>query len=199
LLIFLGGGVSGIFLASPPIDFATHDTYFVVAHFHQVIFALVFGAFSAIYYWHPKAFGRMLRDDIGKVGFWFMFVGVFVMLIPMYLVGLKGMPRRIAEYAATTGWTDLNRVATAGSVLVFIGVAIFLVNVVVSWRKPVFCGANPWDANSLEWATSSPPPHHNFDSIPPIRSERPVWDANHPDHTTRGHGAKQPVAATSEV
>jgi cytochrome c oxidase subunit 1 len=188
LLLFLGGGVTGIFLASPPIDFATHDTYFVVAHFHQVIFALVFGAFSAIYYWHPKFFGRMLRDGLGKISFWLMIVGSFVMLTPMYLVGLRGMPRRIAEYAATDGWTFENRLVTIGSLMIFVGVAVTLVNLVVSWRKPVFCGANPWDANSLEWATSSPPPHHNFDSIPPIRSERPVWDANHPDFTTHDHG-----------
>jgi cytochrome c oxidase subunit 1 len=193
LLLFLGGGVTGIFLASPPIDFATHDTYFVVAHFHQVIFALVFGAFSAIYYWHPKFFGRMLRDGLGKISFWLMLVGSFVMLTPMYLVGLRGMPRRIAEYAATDGWTFLNRVATVGSFMIFIGVAVTLVNIVVSWRKPEFCGGNPWDANSLEWATSSPPPHHNFDSIPPIRSERPVWDANHPDFTTHSHGPAAPA------
>ena len=183
LLLFLGGGVTGIFLASPPIDFATHDTYFVVAHFHQVIFALMFGAFSAIYYWHPKFFGRMLRDGLGKISFWLMLVGSFVMLTPMYLVGLKGMPRRVAVYAATDGWTFLNRLTTLGALMIFVGVAVTLVNLVVSWRKPEFCGGNPWDANSLEWATSSPPPHHNFDSIPPIRSERPVWDANHP--TTR--------------
>jgi cytochrome c oxidase subunit 1 len=199
LLLFLGGGVTGIFLASPPIDFATHDTYFVVAHFHQVIFALVFGAFSGIYYWYPKAFGRMLRDGIGRVSFWLMIVGSFVMLTPMYLVGLRGMPRRIAEYAATTGWTDLNRVASLGSYMIFIGVALTCYNLVISWRKPIPCGANPWDANSLEWATSSPPPHHNFDSIPPIRSERPVWDANHPDLTTRGHGATSPTRVESEV
>src|SRR5665213_237968 len=193
LLLFLGGGVTGIFLASPPIDFATHDTYFVVAHFHQVIFALVFGAFSAIYYWHPKFFGRMLRDGLGKISFWLMIVGSFVMLTPMYLVGLRGMPRRIAEYAATDGWTFENRLVTIGSLMIFVGVAVTLVNLVVSWRKPVFCGANPWDANSLEWATSSPPPHHNFDSIPPIRSERPVWDANHPDFTTHNHGPAAPA------
>jgi cytochrome c oxidase subunit I len=199
LLLFLGGGVTGIFLASPPIDFATHDTYFVVAHFHQVIFALVFGAFSAIYYWHPKFFGRMLRDGLGKVSFWLMLVGSFVMLTPMYLVGLRGMPRRIAEYAATDGWTFLNRIATLGSLMIFVGVAVTLLNLVVSWRKPEFCGANPWDANSLEWATSSPPPHHNFDSIPPIRSERPVWDANHPDFTTHDHDARRAAPAEHEV
>jgi cytochrome c oxidase subunit 1 len=191
LIIFLGGGVSGIFLASPPIDFATHDTYFVVAHFHEVVISLVFAAFAAIYYWHPKMTGRLLSEKIGKASCGLMFVGSFLMLIPMYLVGLKGMPRRIAEYAATTGWTDLNTAATYGALLIFVGVALFAVNVYVSWRKPVVAGPNPWDANSLEWATSSPPPHHNFDSIPPIRSERPLWDFNHPGHEAIGpHSAR---------
>ena len=191
LVVFLFGGVTGIFLASPPVDFATHDTYFVVAHFHEVLFGTaVFAGFSGIYYWYPKITGRMMREGLGKASFWFMFVGFWVTFLPQYLVGLRGMPRRIAEYSASTGWTSLNRISTVGAYLLFTSVAIMVVNLVVSWRKPVFCGANPWDANSLEWATSSPPPHHNFDSIPPIRSERPVWDANHPDFTTHDHGLK---------
>jgi cytochrome c oxidase subunit I len=184
LIVFLGGGVSGIFLASPPIDFATHDTYFVVAHFHEVVLALVFAAFASIYYWHPKMTGRLLRESLGKVSFWFLLVGSVVMLIPMYLVGLAGMPRRIAEYSASTGWAGLNGASTAGALLIFVSVAIFAVNVLVSWQHPVFAGSNPWDGHTLEWATSSPPPHHNFNAIPVIRSERPVWDANHPDSVT---------------
>jgi cytochrome c oxidase subunit I len=188
LLLFLGGGVSGIFLASPPIDFATHDTYFVVAHFHEVVFALVFGAFTAFYYWFPKATGLMLNERIGKIGFAAMFAGTWVFLVPMYFVGLHGMPRRIAEYPSSTGWEPYNLVTTIGSFMIFAGVACFVVNLVYSWRNPVVAGDNPWDANSLEWATSSPPPHHNFLSIPPVRSERPVWDANHPDHVAIGHG-----------
>ena len=184
LIVFLFGGVTGIFLASPPIDFATHDTYFVVAHFHEVLFgSAVFGGFAGFYYWYPKMFGRMLRESLGKASFWFMFVGFWVTFMPQYLLGLHGMPRRIAEYSASTGWTTLNRISTVGAYLLFVAVAIMLVNVYVSWRRPIQASANPWDGHTLEWATSSPPPHHNFYRLPPIRSERPVWDYNHPEHT----------------
>ncbi len=186
LVVFLFGGVTGIFLASPPIDFATHDTYFVVAHFHEVLFgSAVFGGFAGLYYWYPKMFGRMLRESLGKASFWFMFVGFWVTFLPQYLLGLHGMPRRIAEYSASTGWTSLNRVSTVGAYLLFVAVAIMVVNAYVSWRRPIQAPANPWDGHTLEWATSSPPPHHNFYRLPPIRSERPLWDFNHPEHTTR--------------
>ncbi|MGO9196230.1 MAG: cbb3-type cytochrome c oxidase subunit I [Acidimicrobiales bacterium] len=184
LAVFLGGGVTGIFLASPPVDFAMHDTYFVVGHFHEVVFALVLGAFAGIHYWFPKVTGRMLRERLAKTTFWFMFVGAWGTLIPMYLLGLRGMPRRIAEYTASSGWGTLNRVATLSSYLFSIAVVVFVVNVVVSLRRPVLAGDNPWDAQTLEWATSSPPPHHNFYWIPPVRSPRPLWDSNHPEHST---------------
>jgi cytochrome c oxidase subunit 1 len=185
LIVFLFGGVTGIFLASPPIDFATHDTYFVVAHFHEVLFgSAVFGGFSGLIYWYPKMTGRMMRVGLGKLSFWLMFVGFWVTFMPQYLLGLHGMPRRIAEYAASTGWTSLNRISTAGAYMLFTSVAVMLVNFYVSWRRPILAGDNPWDAATLEWATTSPPPHHNFTSIPPIRSERPLWDFNHPEHTT---------------
>ncbi len=183
LIVFLFGGVTGIFLASPPIDFATHDTYFVVAHFHEVLFgSAVFAGFAGIYYWYPKMTGRMLRESLAKTSFWFMFVGFWVTFLPQYLLGLHGMPRRIPVYSASTGWGTLNSISTGGSYLLFISVAVMCVNFYVSWRRPVLATANPWDGHTLEWATSSPPPHHNFTAIPPIRSERPVWDANHPEH-----------------
>jgi cytochrome c oxidase subunit 1 len=187
LVVFLFGGVTGIILASPPLDFATHDTYFVVAHFHEVVFALVFGAFAGIFYWHPKMTGRFLHEGLGKTSFWLMFAGSWVILLPMYLVGLHGMPRRIAEYSSSTGWLSLNRAITLGAYLFGIGVAVFAVNVVWSWLRPMPAGDNPWDGHTLEWATTSPPPHHNFFTIPRIRSERPVWDANHPEHPHVGH------------
>ena len=133
-----------------------------------------------LYYWYPKFTGRMTREGLGKASFWFMFVGFWVTFVPQYLLGLHGMPRRIAEYSASNGWTFLNRLSTGGAYLLFISVALTLVNMWVSWRKPVSAGDNPWDAQTLEWATSSPPPHHNFAWIPPIRSERPLWDFNHP-------------------
>ncbi|MGO8875308.1 MAG: cytochrome c oxidase subunit I [Acidimicrobiales bacterium] len=191
LVVFLFGGVTGILLASPPIDFAVHDTYFVVAHFHEVLFgSAVFGGFAGLYFWYPKFTGRMTREGLGKASFWFMFVGFWITFVPQYILGLHGMPRRVAEYGQGTGWQFLNRISTGGAYLLFISVALTLVNFWVSWRQPVAAGDNPWDAHTLEWGTSSPPPHHNFYWIPPIRSERPVWDYNHPDHTTLdGHGA----------
>jgi len=192
LVTFLLGGVSGILLASPPVDFATHDTYFVVAHFHSVVMSLVMAAFAGFFFWYPKMTGRMLREGLGKATFWLMLVGANVTFLPQYLLGLKGMPRRIAEYAASDGFTTLNRISSAGSVLLFLSVAIFLVNVVVSWWKPIPAGDNPWDASSLEWATSSPPPHHNFLKIPPIRSQRPVWDYNHPEDRIIEHAKARP-------
>ncbi|MFZ0171568.1 MAG: cytochrome c oxidase subunit I [Acidimicrobiales bacterium] len=197
LIVFLFGGVTGILLASPPLDFAVHDTYFVVAHFHEVLFgSAVFGGFAGLYYWYPKFTGRMTREVLGKASFWFMFVGFWITFVPQYILGLHGMPRRVAEYGAGTGWTFLNRVSTGGAYLLFISVALTLVNFWVSWRKPIASGDNPWDAHTLEWGTSSPPPHHNFYWIPPIHSERPVWDYNHPEHTiTHGHGKGAPAPA----
>jgi cytochrome c oxidase subunit 1 len=197
LVVFLFGGVTGILLASPPIDFAVHDTYFVVAHFHEVLFgSAVFGGFAGLYFWYPKFTGRMTREGLGKASFWVMFVGFWVTFVPQYILGLHGMPRRIAEYGAATGWQSLNQVSTAGAYLLFASVAITLINFWVSWRRPVPAGDNPWDAHTLEWATSSPPPHHNFYWIPPIRSERPVWDYNHPEHATpNGHAVPSPVPA----
>jgi cytochrome c oxidase subunit 1 len=146
--------------------------------------------------------GRMLRDGLGKACFWFMFIGFFVTFMPQYLVGLHGMPRRIAVYPGSSGWTGLNRISTVGAYFLFTSVAIMLVNFYVSWRKPVVAPStvvapsNPWDAGTLEWATTSPPPHHNYNSIPPIRSERPVWDANHPEHTVE-HQERVPVGAST--
>jgi cytochrome c oxidase subunit 1 len=194
LVVFLFGGVTGIFLASPPVDFAVHDTYFVVAHFHNVLFGTaVFAGFAGIYYWYPKITGRMMREGLGKASFWFMFVGFNLTFVPQYWLGLRGMPRRIAEYSSTEGWTTLNRIATGGAYLLFVSVVIMLVNFWVSWRNPVLAGDNPWDGQTLEWATTSPPPHHNYERLPQIRSERPTWDMNHPEdratHERRRRGA----------
>ena len=192
LVVFLFGGVTGIFLASPPVDFAMHDTYFVVAHFHEVLFGtVVFGGFSGLTYWYPKYTGRMLNDFLGKISFWLMFIGFWVTFMPQYLLGERGMPRRLADYLPQTGWTTLNRISTVGAYMLFLSVAVMLVNFLEAWRRPVPAGDNPWDAHTLEWATSSPPPHHNFYWIPPIRSERPVWDHNHPEHQlANGHAPR---------
>ncbi|HEY3843718.1 MAG TPA: cytochrome c oxidase subunit I [Acidimicrobiales bacterium] len=189
LFAFLMGGVTGIMLASPPIDFATHDTYFVVAHFHQVLFGTaVLGGFAGLYYWYPKMFGRMLREGLGKWHFWLLFIGFWVTFMPQYVVGLLGMPRRVASYPSNLGWQSYNIVSTVGAFIIGVSFFLLLVNFVVSWRNPIPAGNNPWDAHTLEWFTTSPPPHHNYTHLPPIRSERPTWDYNHPDDLTVPHG-----------
>jgi cytochrome c oxidase subunit 1 len=200
LFAFLMGGVTGIMLASPPIDFATHDTYFVVAHFHQVLFGTaVFAGFAGLYYWYPKMFGRMLRENLGKWHFWLMFIGFWVTFMPQYVVGLLGMPRRVASYPSDLGWQSYNIVSTVGAFIIGFSFFLLLVNFVVSWRNPIPAGDNPWDAHTLEWFTTSPPPHHNYTHQPPIRSERPTWDANHPDALTVPHGKDARAHPTQKV
>jgi cytochrome c oxidase subunit 1 len=181
LVTFLLGGMSGVILAMPALNFGVHDTYFVVAHFHYVLFASsVFVASAAAYYWLPKLTGRMLREGWGKFHFWLTFVGFNLTFFPQHEIGLRGMPRRVATYPADLHVTFLNRLSTAGAYLLAVSVLPFLWNLWVSWRRPVPAGDDPWGAHTLEWATSSPPPHHNFDTLPPIRSDRPVWDLRHP-------------------
>jgi cytochrome c oxidase subunit 1 len=189
LFAFLMGGLTGVMLASPPIDFATHDTYFVVAHFHQVLFGTaVYAGFAGLYYWYPKFFGRHYRESLGKWHFWLLTIGFWVTFMPQYVLGLEGMPRRVASYPTGLGWQTLNVVSTIGAYIIGISFVFLLVNLWVSWRKPVPCGDNPWDAHTLEWFATSPPVHHNFERLPPIRSERPVWDYHHPDARTVAHG-----------
>jgi cytochrome c oxidase subunit I len=203
LFAFLMGGLTGVMLASPPIDFATHDTYFVVAHFHQVLFGTaVFAGFAGFYFWYPKMFGRMLDERLGKAHFWLVFIGFWVAFLPQYVLGLWGMPRRVATYPADLGWQALNIVSTVGAFMIGFSFVLLLVNLLVSWLKPVPAGDNPWDGGALEWFATSPPVHHNFERLPPIRSERPTWDYNHPDTRTIHHGRRnghvpQPVAAAA--
>ncbi|MGA2521879.1 MAG: cytochrome c oxidase subunit I [Acidimicrobiales bacterium] len=189
LFAFLMGGITGVMLASPPIDFATHDTYFVVAHFHQVLFGTaVYAGFAGLYYWYPKFFGRMYRESLGKAHFWLLTIGFWLTFIPQYILGLEGMPRRVASYPAGLGWQSLNVASTIGAYIIGISFVFMLVNFWISWRKPIPAGDNPWDAHTLEWFATSPPSHHNFERLPPIRSERPVWDYHHPDARTLAHG-----------
>jgi len=188
LFTFLIGGLTGVYLASPPLDFFTHDTYFVVAHFHSIVMALVLAGMGGLYYWGPKFTGYMLNEKFGRIQFWFLFIGTQVFTFPQYLLGLDGMPRRVGVYPHSPQWKALNDWSTFGAVLVGISMIVFVVNVGYSWKKYP-AGDNPWDAQTLEWFTTSPPPHHNFYRLPQIRSERPTWDYNHPEHRSLAHGS----------
>ncbi|AVT38421.1 cytochrome c oxidase subunit I [Plantactinospora sp. BB1] len=182
LATFLFGGLSGVLLASPPIDFHTHDTYFVVAHFHYVLFGtIVFAAFGGVYFWFPKMTGRMLDERLGKIHFWTMFVGFHTTFLVHHWLGNEGMPRRYADYLPTDGFTTLNTISTIGSFVLGASTLFLLYNVWKSWRfGRVVEVDDPWGfGNSLEWATSCPPPLRNFDRLPRIRSERPAFDVKY--------------------
>ncbi len=178
LYLFLLGGITGIIVASPPLDFPLHDTYFVVAHFHNVLIGgSVFAIFAGLYYWFPKMTGRRLSERLGRVNFALMTVGFTLTFLPQYELGLRGMPRRIADYAAAAGWSDLNVISTVGSAILGIGVVPFLIAVALAMRQPPTEPADPWGGGTLEWWADSPPPPGNFRDLPPIRSARPVFDA----------------------
>ncbi len=175
--MFLIGGITGVFLASAPIDYALHDTYYVVAHMHYVLFGTaVFAMFAAVFYWFPKMTGRMLDERLGKIQFWIVFLGFNLTFLPMHQLGTDGMPRRVGDYVDAAGWTELNLLATAGTVVIAVGILIFLWNFVTSLQYGPPAGDDPWGGHTLEWATTSPPPHHNFRRLPPITSDRPVLD-----------------------
>jgi cytochrome c oxidase subunit I len=191
LEVFLIGGITGVFLASPPIDFAVTDTYYVVAHFHYVMVGgLFFALFAGLYFWFPKMSGRFLSEGWGKVHFWSLLIGFNLTFFPQFYLGLDGMPRRIADYTIDQ-WEPANLASTVGAFLVGASTLPFLWNVFRSLRKGRPAPDDPWDGNSLEWATTSPPPHHNFHELPPIRSERPVFDARH-ELATTGPGPTDP-------
>ncbi len=184
LITFLLGGLTGVMLAMPPIDFHVSDSYFVVAHFHYTVFGtVVFAMFAGFYFWWPKFTGRMLDDSIGKIHFWTLFVGFQVTFLIQHWLGLKGMPRRYADYLASDGFTLGNTISSVGSFLLGTSTLFFLWNVYKTWRTAPLVKVNdPWGwGMSLEWATSCPPPRHNFIELPRIRSERPAFDAAHPE------------------
>jgi len=178
LYLFLLGGITGIIVASPPLDYHVQDTYFVVAHFHNTLIGgSVFAIFAGLYYWFPKMTGRRLSERLGRIHFALWVLGFTLTFLPQYELGLLGMPRRIADYGAATGWRDLNALSTVGAAVLGLGVLPFLVAVAAALRRPPDQGPDPWGGATLEWWTDSPPPPGNFRNLPPIRSVRPVFDA----------------------
>ena len=181
LLQFLVAGLTGIMLAVAPFDWQLHDSYFVVGHFHfTLIGGLVFGLFAGIYYWFPKATGKMLCDKLGRWHFWLFVIGFETTFVPMHFLGILGMPRRIYTYAPDRGWDFWNLVSSLGVIVQAAAIALFIWNVIDSLRSGEKAGDDPWDGWTLEWATSSPPPEYNFEKLPVVRSSRPLWDLKHP-------------------
>ena len=181
LVQFLVGGLTGIMLASPPLDYHLNDSYFVVGHFHYTLFAgSLFGLFAGIYYWFPKVTGRMLSDRLGKAHFCLMVLGTNLTFLPMFVLGYEGMTRRIADYPASAGWEGLNLASSAGAGVIAVAMLVFGAAVVTAMRRPADSGPDPWGGHTLEWATSSPPPRHNFVRLPAITSYAPLLDAREP-------------------
>jgi cytochrome c oxidase subunit 1 len=204
LVTFLLGGLTGVILGSPPLDFHLNDSYFVVAHFHYVLFGtIVFAVFGGIYFWFPKFTGRYLDERLGKLHFWATFVGFHLTFLVQHWLGAEGMPRRYGDYLPTDGFTTLNTISTIGSFLLGVATVPFLWNVYRSYKYgEVVTADDPWGhGNSLEWATSCPPPRHNFTVMPRIRSERPAFEAHYPELADRleleAHSGSGPVGPTN--
>ncbi len=180
IALFTVGGITGVTLAVVPWDWQVTDTYYVVAHFHNVLIAgTVFAVFAGFYYWFPKMTGRFLGERLGKVQFWFTLIGFILTFFPLYAVGILGMPRRVYTYAGDLGWNGLNLVSSIGGFILATGFILLFVNIIRSLRSGEVAGDNPWGAWTLEWATASPPPHGNFGRLPQIVSDRPLYDAEH--------------------
>ncbi|HYI79402.1 MAG TPA: cbb3-type cytochrome c oxidase subunit I, partial [Thermoleophilaceae bacterium] len=175
--LFVIGGISGVILAVFPVDWQLHDSYFVVAHLHYVLFGgSVFGIFAGIYYWFPKMTGRMMSEGLGKLSFWVMFVGFNMTFLVQHSAGLSGMPRRVYDYSGDLGVNEYNLISTIGSFLLGIGVLLTVVNALRSYRNGKVAGNDPWKGNTLEWYVQSPPPVNNFDVVPRVRSVEPMKD-----------------------
>jgi cytochrome c oxidase subunit 1 len=178
---FVIGGLTGVILASVSLDLQVHDTFFVVAHLHYVLIGgAVFPLFGAFYYWYPKWTGRRLSETLGHLNFWLIFIGFHLTFWPMHHLGLHGMPRRVYTYLPETGWGPWNMAATVGAFTLGLGALVFVLNLIVSRRRGLIAGANPWGAGTLEWATSSPPPSYNFMHPLTVQGREPLWE-NSPD------------------
>lgn len=182
LFTFTIGGLSGVTFAAVPVDWQVTDSYYVVAHMHYVLFGgTLFGVMAGIYYWFPKMSGRLLSEQLGVVHFWLMFAGFHLTFFIQHILGLDGMPRRVYTYPDHPGWAVMNLISTVGASILGLSVLVLLANILFSLRFGERAGDNPWDAWTLEWATTSPPPEHNFDTVPPVRGSRPLWDLAHPE------------------
>ncbi|MCL4465187.1 MAG: cytochrome c oxidase subunit I [Chloroflexi bacterium] len=182
IALFIFGGMTGISVAVVPFDWQVTDTYYVVGHFHYVLFGgAVFGMFGGLHYWFPKMTGRLLSERLGHVQFWLLFIGFNLTFMPLHLLGLMGMPRRIFTYLPNLGWDIPNLVSALGVPFIVLSVLVFLYNVSVSLRRGALAGNDPWNAVTLEWLASSPPAPYNFAEIPTVRGRRPLYDLKHPD------------------
>jgi heme/copper-type cytochrome/quinol oxidase subunit 1 len=177
ICLFVIGGISGVMTAVVPYDWQLTDTYFIVAHIHYVLIGInLFPVVGGIYYWFPKMTGRMLDERLGRWSFWVMFIAMNIAFFPMHIAGMLGMPRRIYTYGGDFGWSTVNLITSLGAYVFAIGILLFIINVLRSRRNGALAGDNPWDAGTLEWAMSSPPPEYNFAVIPTVRSRDPLWE-----------------------
>ena len=188
LFQFLIAGLTGVMLGVAPFDWQLNDSYFVIAHFHYVIVgSILFAVFAFFYVWYPKAFGRMLNKKLGLWHFWLFTIGFHLTFDPQHFAGFLGMPRRIYTYQPGRGWELLNLISSIGAVVQAIAVIIFVINLIWSAWRGKTAGGDPWDAWTLEWTTTSPPPEYNYVKIPEVRSRRPLWDLKHPDDPDWGY------------
>src|SRR5439155_18941833 len=196
VVVFVVGGVTGVMFAMIPFDQQVTDSYFVVAHFHYVLFGgAVFPMFAGLYFWFPKWTGRMYHERLGQISFWVIFVGFNLTFFPMHISGLLGMPRRVYTYPSGLGWDVYNLLSTIGAFTLTTGIAIVLANLVASRIRGPVAGNDPWHADTLEWATTSPPPHYNFPVIPTVRSTHPNWDSEDRAEDERRLGRAELVLA----